>query len=107
VCEDGWTLEGGKEHLYCMIGYRHPTKEEAEKFLENKINEWGYDTVASVREISKEEALENFNMDGWQHMKVFGGEIKKGSLEERIQAAGKEKEKILKKEKQSDKELCR
>lgn len=69
---NGWCPEGGAEHLFCIVGYEQPTCEEAEVFLDKKMDEWGYDTVSNVREISKEEAMRDFNgMDKYQNMRCF------------------------------------
>ena len=61
-----------EKHEFCMIGYREPTAEEAEKFIGTAMYDRLYDRVSSVCEITKEEALRDFQMDNWRSQKVFG-----------------------------------
>ena len=60
-----------EKHEFCMVGYREPTAEEAMQFTGNKMHDRLFDRVCSVEEISKEEALRDFQIDGWKNQKVF------------------------------------
>lgn len=75
---------------YCMVGYREPTFEEAERFIGDIMHDRLFDTVTAVCEISKKEALRDFQMDDWKHQKVFGVEEVhrfRASLAEKLQDA--------------------
>ena len=63
-----------QERDFCMMGYCQPTPEEAVSFIGNPIYDRLYDSAISVEEISKEEALRDFNMDNWSKQKVFGAD---------------------------------
>ena len=78
------------EHDFCMIGYRQPTPAEAEKFIGNIMYDRLFDQVSCVQEITKEEALRDFQMDNWRNQKVFGKEEppeRKPTLDSQIQSA--------------------
>lgn len=78
------------EHEFCMIGYCQPTESEAERFIGSVMYDRLFDQVSKVEEISKEEALRDFQMDNWRSQKVFGAEklgSLKPSLESQIQVA--------------------
>lgn len=62
------------ERDFCMMGYCQPTPQEAVAFIGDPIYDRWYDSAISVQEISKEEALLNFNMDNWANQKVFGAD---------------------------------
>lgn len=76
-------------HDFCMIGYRQPTLQEAEDFIGSTMYDRLFDKVTAVEEISRDEALENFQMDNWRYQKVFGaGERKKkASLDDQMRSA--------------------
>ena len=79
-----------QERDFCMVGYRQPTPQEAVSFIGSPIYDRLYDSAISVQEISKEEALRDFNMDNWRNQKVFGKEdmpARKPSLDSQIQSA--------------------
>lgn len=59
---------------FCMIGYRAPTVEEAESFIGARMYDRLFDRVCAVEEISKEEALRDFEMDDWRYEKAFAYE---------------------------------
>lgn len=64
---------------FCIVGYREPTMEEAERFIGSKMYDRLFDRVCSVEEISKEVALRDFVMDDWNLQKAFGfDEVHKG-----------------------------
>ena len=63
-----------ERHEFCMVGYREPTPAEAERFIGDVMFDRLFDTVSSVQEISKEEALRDFQMDNWRSQKVFGAD---------------------------------
>jgi len=72
-------------------------------YQDEYINVPGYGTKEDqIPDAVIKELVEKWN-DVLEHSKL----METGSLEERIQAAGREKEKVLKKERQSDKELCK
>lgn len=78
------------EHDFCIVGYRQPSLEEAEKFIGNIMYDRLFDQVIRVQEISKEEALEDFRMDNWKNQKVFGADDipnRKTSLADQISSA--------------------
>lgn len=56
------------EYSICIIGVKQPTRKEAEDFCKKDMIEFGYDTVSSVIEISKEEAN---NFLTWKMNKIF------------------------------------
>lgn len=56
---------------FCMIGYREPTHEEAEAFIGMVMYDRLFDRVCGVEEISKEEALRDFEMEDWRYQKAF------------------------------------
>ena len=63
-----------EKHEFCMVGYREPTVNEAEDFIGRVMYDRLFDRVCGVEEISKEEALRDFQMDNWGNQKVFGYE---------------------------------
>ena len=80
----------GETREFCVIGYRQPTNAEAQAFIGSKMYDRLYDQVVSVQEITKEEALRDFQMEDWRYQKVFGAEertFKKQSLDVQIEAA--------------------
>lgn len=75
---------------FCIVGYREPTVEEARDYIGDKMYDRLFDKVCGVEEISKEEALRDFEMDGWKNQKAFGFEEAhpvRASLAERLQDA--------------------
>ena len=62
------------EHDFCMVGYSQPTCKEAEAFIGDIMYDRLFDTVGSVEEISREEALRDFHMENWRSQKVFCGQ---------------------------------
>ena len=78
------------EHDFCIVGYCQPTPAEAEDFIGDIMYDRLFDKVSCVLEISKEEALRDFNMDNWAYQKVFGADKfanQKVSLDEQIRNA--------------------
>lgn len=77
-----------EEHDFCMVGYRLPTLEEAEKFTGRIMYDRLFDKVIAVQEISRDIALSDFQMENWRSQKVFGAEEhRKSSLDDKIQSA--------------------
>lgn len=78
------------QHDFCIVGYRQPTDTEAEKFIGSAMYDRLFDKVISVQEITKEEALRDFQMDNWRSQKVFGANehrLHKVPLSDQIQSA--------------------
>ncbi len=83
-----WLID--EMHDFCIVGYREPTFEEAERFIGDIMHDRLFDTVTAVCEISKKEALRDFQMDDWRYQKAFGfEEVHKfrASLAEKLQDA--------------------
>jgi len=77
-------------HDFCMIGYSQPTAAEAREFIGDVMFNRLFDQVSCVQEISKEEALRDFQMDNWKSQVVFDPNKlykTKPSLDSLIQAA--------------------
>ena len=75
---------------FCMVGYREPTLEEAERFIGDIMYDRLFDTVTSVCEIPKKEALRDFQLNDWRYQKAFGfKEVHRvrASLAEKLQDA--------------------
>ncbi|MBR6701091.1 MAG: hypothetical protein IKL72_05115 [Firmicutes bacterium] len=78
------------EHDFCMVGYYQPTCKEAEAFIGDIMYDRLFDTVCSVKEISREDAMRDFHMENWRSQKVFSGQdsfTHKTSLDNIIQDA--------------------
>lgn len=56
---------------FCIVGFREPTAEEAERFIGKVMYDRLFDRVCGVEEISKEEALRDFEMEDWRYQKAF------------------------------------
>lgn len=70
LAETPWLKPGTQ--AFCMVGYREPSSTEARDFIGNAMYDRLYDQVIAVKEISKEEALRDFNMEDWRYRKAFG-----------------------------------
>lgn len=87
-----------EERDFCIVGYRQPTPSEARAFIGNVMYDRLFDKVKSVCEITKEEALRDFEMDDWRYQKVFGHEavhLGKTSLVYKLQVATRRSEGTL------------
>ena len=62
----------GDTYCICIMGVRKPTVEEAAEFMAADLKEYGCDYVASIIEISLEEACDAYDMENRDTVPVFG-----------------------------------
>lgn len=66
------TSNPSDEYSLCILGIRKPTYVEAKEFCKSDLENFQYDYISDIREITKEEAYDFFDMDDEEKFPIFG-----------------------------------
>ncbi len=64
--------DSGETSAMCVLGYRKPTLEEAEKFWKEDCSKYPDEKLNAIYEITSEQAHDEFDMENEASFPIFG-----------------------------------